>query len=49
MQNTVYYKGDLVSAQFSGHHRPVFQNPFEKLYKLSINLTERDLFLYIVV
>jgi len=40
--NTVYYKRDY----FRPIVRPGYQNPPKKLYKLSINLRERDLFLH---
>jgi len=46
MQNTVYYKGDLVSAQFSGHHQTCIPAQLKKLYKLLVYLGERDFFLY---
>jgi hypothetical protein len=34
MQNTVYYKGDLVSAQFSGHHQTCIPEPIREIIQI---------------
>jgi len=34
MQNTVYYKGNLVSAQFSGHHQTSIPEPMQEIIQI---------------